>query len=474
MLAALTLPMLVLGARIFYDYYVFGHLLSPEKKIRALEQGVVTLTDNLLYYPRTLKDFHLGPPVIYVWVFLLAAAALLVGLGRRQYPTAQAKPERLAPSPASLGLIGIWIVSPLAILTMNLSKSPVVASIVVAPAVLWGALLIHRVLAALPSSAAFRGAGTALGAVSVVTGMTFMANYESRPSEQSAHAAQIQGLMKAYDDIAVYCRYYGLEKPNFATDRILEYFNGTAAAVMVFERSGLRILPRELLAYTIFARQADEAIGTAADADIALVTLDPVEKTKESLFPFHHSAVQWQTGYRDAVFSRMAPIARLNMPGHSFQIFLRPRATLEGETDGWLTAEGVVIAAPARALRVLPVIRLSGSTIGSKYLKGALGTIATLASERDGPATSTIPSKSAIHADESYEIEIDTAGIKLPDSGTVRLHLSFERYFIPRDLGINADPRKLVVQTPKSTTLSRQAGAAAATAPPLTVGDLYP
>ena len=476
MFAALTLPMPILGARILYEYYVVGHFLTPENKIRALEQGVVTLSDNLLYYPRTLAWFHLGGPVMALWVLLMAAAALLLGFGRLRYSGGLAPAK---PLPISLGVLAIWLVTPLAILTVNLSKSPLVASVGVVPAVLLATFLLYRVLDSWLAAAPPRLASissTALAVISVLVGMTFMANAEGRPDVHSANVASIKALMKAYDDVTAYCQYYGLKNPNFVTDRILEYFNGTAAGVVIPERSGLNIQPKEWLAHNIYERPLDEVLRVTASADCALLTLDPVEKTQASLFPFELTAAKWQDAYRKMVTTQMIPLARLSMPGHNFQIFARPRVRVEGDSGGWLTADGAELFAPARVLRVWPIIRLTGSTIGSKHLQGSLGTTVTLAR---GPGR-TIPSQASIAPDESYEIQVDASGIPLPETGLVQLHLSFDRFFVPKDLGINPDPRKLVIQFPKTASLSPasaqadRGGLVPSPLPPqLSIGDLY-
>ncbi len=477
LLAALTLPIPVLGARTIYAYYFVGHFLTPENKIRALEQGVVTLTDNLLYYPKTLIGYHLGLPVIVLWVLLLTTVAVLLVFGRLCYGNG---PERSRPQPVSLGVLTIWLVTPLAILTVNLSKSPVVASVGVVPAILLATFVLYGVMQPWLAAAPHRLASvssTALAVISVLVGTTFMANAEGRPYVHSANVAPIKALMKAYDDLTAYCQYFGLKNPNFVTDRILEYFNGTAAAVVISERSGLNIQPKEWLAYNIYERPLEEVLRVTALADCALLTVDPVEKTKASLFPFELTAAKWQDAYRKMVTTQMIPLARLNMPGHNFQIFVRPRVRVAGDSGGWLTAAGAELLAPAGVLRVWPIIRLSGSTIGSKHLKDQLGTTVTIT----GDPGRTIPSRASIAADESYEIQIDASGIPLPDTGLVQLHLSFDRYFVPKDLGINPDPRKLVIQSPKTASLSPapaiadRGGLLTSPLPPqLSVGDLYP
>ena len=381
------------------------------------------------------------------------------------------EPER--PTPVSWSTLLIWTVMPLAILTLNLSKSPVVASVSVTPIVLLATFLLYRVLLASRVSPQLANVScTACAAVSVFIGMTLMANAEGRPDVHAANVTEVKQLLKAYDDITAYCQRFRLKQPIFVSDRILEYFNGTAAAVIIFERTGLNLGPRELLAYNIWERSTDEVLRVAATADCALVTLDPLEKIQAPQYPFHQSAANWQAPYRNLVTSQMVQIAELAMPGHRFQLFVRPRASIEGDSFGWLTADGARIAAPARVLKALPIVQFFGSTIGSKHLNGPLGTTVTMTADPLRPPI-VVPSRATIHPDESYEIRIDLSGAKLPESGQVRMELSFDRYFIPKDLGINPDPRKLVLQFPTSSSLTPAALQTAAPPLQLTVGDLY-
>jgi hypothetical protein len=357
-----------------------------------------------------------------------------------------------------------------------LAKSPLVASISVAPIVLFAIFAFYRILQTsdevIPAQFA-GGCRIGLAAMSLLVGMTLMANAEGQPGPHTANAAQIKRLMKAYDDIALYAQNFQLRRLNIATDRVLEYFNGTAAGVIMQERSGLNIEPRELLATSIFARSAEEAVRAATAADCALLTINPVESTGNSLFPFHQSAAAWQRAYREVVTRQMAQVAELTMGDHRFQIFLRPRVSIDGDSGGWLTSDGARISAPARALKVLPIIQFSGTTIGSNHLKGPLRTTVILPNAPGKPALN-IPSKATIHPDESYEIQIDLTGTPLPESGQVQMQLLFDRYFVPKDLGINPDPRKLVIQFPKSSTLLPPVRQSISPTPRLLTGDLYP
>jgi hypothetical protein len=50
--------------------------------------------------------------------------------------------------------------------------------------------------------------------------------------------------------------------------------------------------------------------------------------------------------------------------------------------------------------------------------------------------------------DGGYEIRIDTSAVELPPFDPVRFQLTFDTFFLPKEIGINDDTRKLVVPAP--------------------------
>src|SRR5262249_25488410 len=76
-LVTLTAPWLWHNRRAIWAYYVVGHFTGTEKGIRAVEVGLVTRLDHLLFYPKNLLFEHVGL-VMAVAVGVAAVAALLL------------------------------------------------------------------------------------------------------------------------------------------------------------------------------------------------------------------------------------------------------------------------------------------------------------------------------------------------------------------------------------------------------------
>src|SRR5262249_45555587 len=136
-LLALALPVLWHNRLPIYHYYAVGHVLGPEKLIRAREAGTEGLGAMVLYYPRSLAGQHLGTAFLLLGGITILAGAVAGWLRRRAVR---------APSPRPLGgwiialFVAVCLVVPLAALTLDVAKSPIVANVLVAPA-LWLVLL---------------------------------------------------------------------------------------------------------------------------------------------------------------------------------------------------------------------------------------------------------------------------------------------------------------------------------------------
>ena len=132
-------PFIYANRKSIHDYYVVGHLTGGENKIRAQEAGVSSLADNLLYYPRSIMNDHLGLSFfIMSGVFLIFAAAM--SLRVRQHGTQPPRSSRLSLFVETIFILGA-IFAPLTALTYDLSKSPVVGGVVDLPIILLVVLL---------------------------------------------------------------------------------------------------------------------------------------------------------------------------------------------------------------------------------------------------------------------------------------------------------------------------------------------
>lgn len=104
------------------DYYIEGHLVGDEKIARAHEMGLYSLVDHVTFYLKSLLEAQLGAGFVILAGLGLVIAASVASSGRRQAD--------------AIGLCVAATVLPLAALTIDVSKSAVVASVAAIPAAL--------------------------------------------------------------------------------------------------------------------------------------------------------------------------------------------------------------------------------------------------------------------------------------------------------------------------------------------------
>lgn len=133
-------PFLIINRTAIYDYYFVGHVFGSEKQIRAIEQGVSDVTGHLLFYPISAIK-HLG----LITIFLIGAIFLYVFIFRIFNEKSKTASSTLFPTSIALVFIMLTIAVPLFILATDVSKSPIVANVVMIPVILGVIIIAWRI-----------------------------------------------------------------------------------------------------------------------------------------------------------------------------------------------------------------------------------------------------------------------------------------------------------------------------------------
>lgn len=447
----LTYPIMSSNIVGLLNYYIIGHIVSPEKKLRAAEVGVATLTDAILFYPTSLLKDHLG------FAFsILAAFAIAVGLGIRFAfsDKANASEQRTVPFLGSAVLATIvWLAAPLALFTADESKSPVVAGLLVGPALLLVlCALIYLVQLTTSSDRQDRSSriwiGLSLAVFLAGGGYSFLQQVRRFPNLETAR--QATDLYRLFDIIAEDARANDVRSLKFATDRVLDYFNGIAAKVMIYERNGKLVDTEELLANGLMARPKEQALAAVDAADYVLITLDAPAIDRGGL-PFNVAMLGYKKELLARAESQMLPVKRLQVGEHAFVVFSRPKLKITGESGEWLPSQGAGLKIEGRSMSFGRHIVLSGPTMLSKYLKGKLTCRAFLKQmDREALELKTV----SIIGNDEYAIAIDASTLPADLPSPIQIGLEFSTYFVPQEVGLNVDTRKLVVLAPRSIRLT--------------------
>ena len=120
-----------------------------------------------------------------------------------------------------------------------------------------------------------------------------------------------------------------------------------------------------------------------------------------------------------------------------------------GASAGWVTSAGITLEVDVDHLRRWPSIFVEGDA-NYEVLGGEPNPRATIVDAAGTPGVALPAHLKRVGT--RYGIVID--GRQPPDVGrAVRVHLTFDRFFVPSKLGINPDTRELVVMAPTKREL---------------------
>ena len=241
-LVMLAGPVLWSRRSAIHDYYVVNHVTGAEKEVRAAETGTTHVWDALAYYPTNLVRVHAGAlffiPVVGVFLFATFVAVRLKSDTNDVAVQAHSPPFPLR---LALGFVTASFLIPLAILTSDVSKSPVVGGILVAP-LLWVVMLgIVGLTKAGRKKEIRRFIEAALAVVAVlvvVFGLTVQARKYSQSRWMSQHRRGVQNVTALCDLIASHAKAAGWRDIAVFNDSVADYLNVQNIEVLTYERHG--------------------------------------------------------------------------------------------------------------------------------------------------------------------------------------------------------------------------------------------
>jgi hypothetical protein len=284
-LLLVSLPFLIRNWQALYEYYVVGHLLSGEKTVRAAEAGVLNLADHLLFYPRSLLFDHLGLTFILA-VFCAIALALLTLLPRKPEQPRRNISSSLAPL-YGVCFLSLTILLPMAVLTLDISKSPCVVNIVAVPVALlivWLLSLLSS-LSSHPWKSKFAGLATALVMLFGLYNVAFFLTVHLPDYGQREDFKRFGELDKWLVTYAV-GRHW--REPKISFDGFFDLLQSSAITTTGYEQAGEYVDFDTKLGADIMSFSRDEVFSLLADSDFVVLTTKP----KTGVYPFWESIRQ--------------------------------------------------------------------------------------------------------------------------------------------------------------------------------------
>ena len=441
-------PILILNWPAIHDYYVIGHLVSNEKYIRAAELGIRDTVGHLLFYPESIIRDHWGQTFLFGSAITIAggvAARCFGGSGNLGVkPVAYRNETFLLRVIFLLGAI----LGPIIVLTADISKSVVVGGVVGVPAALLIVNLAARVTRKLRGPEFSRGSGLLVAAsLAVFTlGLFNLFNRTSRHLPEYEQRRDLIRLVELEKWLIDYASERGWRDPFISYDVIWDRLNSAVLNVSALEQSREPVVFHTLLGGAMTGVGQSEALSQLKASDFVILTT--LQKT--GLFPFYQDVARYWDHLKAWADEEMILVRTVPFDSFTATVYARPSAILSGLSGGWLTPDGLSIDAPRATLRRFPRIRLSGTADYSRLpnTPAVSATVDTAAGPQFVPALFK-------RIDTGYEILIDTSATELPPSDNIILHLHFDTFFVPKNVGKSDAARELVVRAPTLVQLIR-------------------
>lgn len=435
LIVAIMVPIFIWHWQAVWSYYGVGHITSREKYVRAAELGIHDLMGHLRWYVRNVSKEMLGKSYLITVCLLVAGAAI---------SSRVSKSNKDAPKIVLRGIEFLLVVclTLYVVLTAAISKSPVVGSIFVVPLTLLAVLLTAR----------FVGTKLLLGPTAIVVLAAVTANVlhamattatRYGPREERVQWSDLVTIMQADASSR------GFVQPRLFVDTISGRLWGPAFADYWYEKTGILSRFVQVVPPGIEAVPGDWILTQLKDSDYVILTGNSIE----SVYPFIGSIAPLRPEIREWATANMDHVRTFPFNGFKVDVFRAPRPTIAGISGGWLTSEGVSVSGGAGDLVARPVIRMVGM-VGPSTLPSKGSTVPLDATIRSGVKSRTIKGVMTFK-NNTYEIIVDTNGAIADLSGDVEIALSFGRYFVPKEEGMNSDTRRLVVLAPDRVSLLR-------------------
>ncbi|MEE8573920.1 MAG: hypothetical protein V3T30_00785 [Thermodesulfobacteriota bacterium] len=274
-----TAPVLIKSRAAIVDYYFVRHFTGVDK-IRALDEMMAKgMINYLMYYPRSVVG-HLGGIVTFIVIILLALSVLLIFLrrpGLKRVDRRKRKPLKMPVfDKECFAFILLTILIPLIIYTIDISKTPVVAGLVLPSIILLSLVVLLYSLKSYclergPDSSGAEMASAAVAIISILVlllGFNYQVEKYTHPSYLSARDNNAT-ITEMYMDIGDYTMKHKINRPHIVYDRMADYFTDATITDIYYERNGIYI-PIEIAVRTIEAYSEAKILGFFRGSDFVV------------------------------------------------------------------------------------------------------------------------------------------------------------------------------------------------------------
>jgi hypothetical protein len=443
----LILPFGVHNFEHLWFYYGLNCIVGGDKSIRAQEFGLFTIGSHLLYYVRSVRDVHAGMLFLLVSLGTMTLALLTWTAQRLRGAYRDGTTPRLHVGSA-YGVFGICLLVPFVILTAGESKSPVVGGILVVPLV-WLALMPVIGMAFYAKGALPRYLTIVFACLAIALGLWNHRSAGACPDYWFTHQEEAGRIAALHDEVVCRSLAANLDRPKVASDWFADVLIAQVFSVRAREKFGKRLDVQQIYPATVMGISREDALAGLRQCDFFMLSaLEPTPYRVE-LYPFHQCMKEMHAEFLAYCEQEMIPIKRVSLYGCAVTLYGRPHLSVAGLSGDWITSEGVTLKEASGDLQYCTSIELRG-IIRLDWLGKEPG---VQVQARGLAGTTTLPASLEVQGG-AYRLHIDLPRGQLPP-GACDLQVTFDRYFVPHDLGIGEDTRRLVVGQPTCIQIQR-------------------
>lgn len=264
LICALMITMLLKNFDYLKQYYIVGHMTGQEKYIREAVAGVKNWWDVLRYYPYSLLSEHLDWEVTILLMAPIAACSVLWFLfhNKRHPETSPFQWQHFC------FLIASCVV-PLIILTLDTSKSPVVADVLVVPIIILFIFFCYHMLQRINLNTLFSPIILVFSIIVLYHGCRYVyknTHVAIDPTQQEINH-QISNL---YEQVDQTIQQQHLTKITVSSYPVLDYLYGSSLTTFLAEKNKWAYLTQSSLGLQVTALPLNTILEYLSQSNLLL------------------------------------------------------------------------------------------------------------------------------------------------------------------------------------------------------------
>ncbi len=308
-------PVLWIHRELLYSYYFYGHLISPEKTMRAHILGVENGWDGLIFYPLLLVRYYVSVDnFIRILTILLLLFSCSLVMGRKKESS-----KKIIISNYSNEVIFILFsfLVPMLILTADSSKSSIVLNIVVVPFCLLVVWVYYYFVQR--NALNFSIMAVAIFSLFFITGSY---HYISLSQYKNGDEANLKKITNLVDQIGSYADSSGWKNIYATADYYTDFFESVPS--FYYERHGkfFNFTPGFGAYSQVMLMSEEEALTRVAKSEVFITTTG--EFTPKPYCLFEQSIAPYRVVLKQVATKNKVLLGEYEINHVHFQVYAKP------------------------------------------------------------------------------------------------------------------------------------------------------